>query len=185
MHHIYSNLLERKLDTKLHHVWIDEENNLAIFPLFNLNGQLVGYQQYNPNADKLAKNNPKEGRYFTLLKDKKVGVWGLESWKLSNTLFITEGIFDACRITNLGYSAIALCSNDPSLQLKNWLYIIKQSRPVISICDNDIAGNKMKKLGHEFHQITEYKDLGEATDKYVTKIINKFTYGGNEFKNTI
>jgi hypothetical protein len=120
---VIDHLHSRYLDTKLHRVWIDENSKVATFPLWNLSGQLVGYQQYRPGASKERKNDPRDGRYFTRLKDSKIGVWGLESYHLSNTLFITEGIFDAARISYFGYAAVATLSNDLATPTARWLQI--------------------------------------------------------------
>ena len=100
MTHIHN----RHVDTDLHRVWVDDESRVAVFPLWNLSGEMTGYQAYRPDADKVKKND-KYGRYYTYrgLKlvrnhNKTVAVWGLESWNLSNTLFVTEGIFDAAAL---------------------------------------------------------------------------------------
>ena len=90
-------LHSRYFSMNLHRAWLDE--GVATFPLWNLSGQLVGYQQYRPFADKKAKNDPREGRYFTRLSRDRVGVWGLESWQFSDVLFLCEGVFDACKVT--------------------------------------------------------------------------------------
>jgi hypothetical protein len=75
LEHVYS----RYMNTDLHKVWVDENEGVATFPLWNLTGQLIGYQRYKSNADKAKKNNPREGRYFTRVREGKVGIWGLES----------------------------------------------------------------------------------------------------------
>lgn len=168
---VFKNLKSRHLDMNLHTVWIDEDSGVAVFPLWNLSGQLVGYQNYRPNATKEKKNHPREGRYFTFLKDGKLGVWGLESWNLTDTLFVTEGIFDAARLTERGYSAIATLSNDP-VKLKEWFWIIRQLRTVIVICDPDTAGRKLGKYGHESFLMDSEFDLGAAPEKYVDDLIN-------------
>lgn len=62
---LLTHLKARHLDMYTHRVWLDEENGLATFPLYTLNGKIVGYQQYNPAVDKKQKNHPKECRYFT------------------------------------------------------------------------------------------------------------------------
>lgn len=163
------------MDLSVHKAWIDEENVSAVFPLYNLNKQFLGYQRYRPNKTKEYDNDPREGRYFTRLKDGKFGVWGLESWHFSNTLFVTEGIFDACRVTKLGASAIAMLSNDPK-HLTDWFFILRQLRPVVMVCDAGTPGKKLAKYGT--HSITvpeEYGDLGDAPEKYVKELINGHT----------
>ena len=170
---VVQHLQSRYLDTHLHSAWVDEDEGVATFPLWNLSGQMVGYQQYRPAASKKKDNHPKMSRYFTYRKNKVIGVWGIESWKLSNTLFVTEGTFDACRITSLGYSAVATLSNDVDDSLKRWLWTVRKYRRVITVCDNDDAGRRLAKYGHLSH-VVESGDLGDATDEYVTKLVKEY-----------
>jgi hypothetical protein len=166
-------LKSRHLDYNLHTVWLSEQELIATFPLWNLSGQMVGYQQYRPDKDKRPNNNPKHGRYFTKLKDGKVGLWGMESWNLSNTLFLTEGVFDAARLTEYKVSALAVLSSDVSESTKRWLWCVRQTRKVVCVCDNDSAGYKLQKLGHTF-VIAEGKDIAESSDTFVQAILHKY-----------
>lgn len=170
---VLQHLHSRYFDTRLHTHWVDEEEGVATFPLWNLSGQLVGYQQYRPSATKKKDNHPKMSRYFTWRKNKVVGVWGLESWNLSNTLFVTEGTFDACRLTSLGYSAIATLSNDVDDSLKRWLWTVRKYRRVVTVCDNDAAGRRLTKYGHVSH-VVESGDLGDASDEYVANLVKEY-----------
>lgn len=170
---IKEHLQSRYLDMNLHSVWIDETEGVATFPLWNLSGKIIGYQQYRPNADKQKKNHPKMGRYFTYLKDKVVGVWGLESWNFSKTLYVTEGVFDACRLTRYGYSAIATLSNDISPSLEAWMWIVRQNRFVVAVCDNDVAGQRLAKFGHSAYFV-QNGDLGDASEAEVKKLLKKY-----------
>jgi hypothetical protein len=172
---VIQHLRDRRLDIHLHRVWIDEANSLATFPIWNLSGQLVGYQQYRPHANKEAKNDPREGRYFTRLKENKVGVWGLESFNLSPTLFICEGIFDAARISVLGHAALALLSYNISKPTASWLKIVRSNRRVIAICDADDSGRLFSKYGTTSHIVSGYKDLGEASESYVQNIVKEYS----------
>lgn len=173
MQTIIEHLHSRYLNTDLHRVWVAEDEGVAAFPLWNLSGQLVGYQQYRPYASKEAKNDPRMGRYFTRVKDSRVGVWGLESWNLSNTLFITEGIFDACRITARGYSAIALLSYTTSSTTRAWLSTVRCSRQVVAVCDGDTSGHKLARYAHRYH-VVESGDLGDASDSYVSNLLKNY-----------
>jgi hypothetical protein len=172
--YVATNLKDRHFNSSLHTAWVDEQEGVATFPLWNLSGQMVGFQQYRPTADKRKSNHPRDSRYFTWRKEKIVGVWGLESWNLSSILFVTEGIFDACRLTAIGYSAIATLSNDVDDSLKRWLFVVRQTRSVIAICDNDAAGRKLAKCGHVAHVMEEGKDLGEATNAYVQNLVKRY-----------
>lgn len=170
---VLQNLRSRYFDMNLHTVWVDEDEGVATFPLWNLSGQLVGYQQYRPSATKKKDNHPKMSRYFTYRKNKVVGVWGLESWNLSNTLFVTEGTFDACRLTSLGYSAVASLSNDVAPNVAQWLWAVGKSRSVVAVCDNDVAGRRLAKHASVFH-VVDQGDLGDATEDYVKKLIEEY-----------
>lgn len=172
---VLEHLHSRHFDTNVHTVWIDEAEGVATYPLWNLSGQMVGFQQYRPSATKKKDNHPRESRYFSWRKAKVVGVWGLESWKFSNVLFVTEGVFDAARLTSRGVSAIATLSNDVDDSLKRWLWTVRRFRTVVAVCDNDAAGRKLAKCGTLSHVMEEGKDLGEASESYVTELIKKYT----------
>lgn len=168
---VTQHLLERHVDLDLHRPVVDELDGVATFFLWNLSGQLVGYQQYRPGATKERHNHPKEGRYFTYRKQPTVCVFGVESLHLSpEVLFVTEGVFDATRLTEKGYSAVATLSNDPSPDLKNWLRCL--NRRVVAVCDNDKAGRKLAKFGTESVTM-ESHDLGDSTDEEVEMFLNK------------
>jgi hypothetical protein len=172
---VLENLKSRHVDLNVHTAWVDEEEGVATFPLWNLSGQMVGYQQYRPAGDKKSFNHPKDGRYFTWRKDKVVGVWGLESWSFSNVLFVTEGVFDAARLTAHGVSAIATLSNDVDPSLKRWLWTIRKSRLVVAVCDNDAAGRKLASCGNRYHVMDEGKDMGDASDEYVRNFLKSYS----------
>ncbi len=146
---LLKHLHSRNLNTELHPTWLDNEEYCATFPLWNLSGQLVGYQNYRPNASKVKKNDLK-GKYYTFRNKNEVGVWGLESWYMSRTLFLTESVFNAARLTSLGYSATGLLSNNPNEPTKSWLWTVKQSRHVVSVCDPGKGGELMMHLGNEY-----------------------------------
>lgn len=169
---LLEHLKERHLDVDLHHPVLDEAERVVTFFLWNLSGQVVGYQQYRPEATKEKKNNPKEGRYFTYNPKATIAVWGLESLHFTpRVVFVTEGIFDAARLTEKGYSAVAVLSNDPKKDVRNWLASL--GRTVVAVCDDDAAGKKLAKLG-DASFVLEGHDLGDATDDEVNEILSKF-----------
>lgn len=173
MYTILEHLKERHVDLNLHRPWIDEDERVAVFYLYNLSGSIIGYQQYRPDADKMKDNHPKEGRYFTYRKQPTLAVWGVESLHLTpHVVFLTEGVFDAARLTERGYSALAVLTDNPTKDLRNWLSML--NRKVVAVCDNDKAGRRLAKFG-DVAVFTEDKDLGEADDEYVTRLLE--TYG--------
>jgi DNA primase len=165
-------LQSRHLDLDLHRPMLDDAEGVATFYLYNLSGQLVGYQQYRPLGDKKPNNNPKLGKYFTYRKQPTLAVWGVESLHLTpHVVFLCEGVFDAARLTKRGYSALAVLSNNPSPDLRNWLACL--NRKVVAVCDNDDAGRKLAKFG-DLVLFTENKDLGDSSEEFVTKVLENF-----------
>ena len=172
MNTVLEHLKSRHLDVNLHRPMVDEVERVATFYLYNLSGQLVGYQQYRPEGDKKPNNNPKLGKYFTYRKTPTLAVWGVESLDLSpHVVFVCEGLFDAARLTQRGFSALAVLSNNPSPDLRNWLTCL--NRKVVAVCDNDAAGRKLAKFG-DVVLFTDEKDLGDSSDEYVTNLLKEF-----------
>lgn len=172
MKSITQHLLDRHVDLDLHKPVIDSDTYSATFYLYNLSGQLVGFQRYNPLFNKTRRNDEEYGKYFTHRDKTTHAVWGLESLHLSpNVLFVTEGIFDACRLTELGYSAVATLTNNPPWDLWNWFSFL--NRKIVVVCDDDAAGRKLAKFGH-YHTSLNGHDLGDASHEEVLDIIEKF-----------
>ncbi|PHS22244.1 MAG: hypothetical protein COA84_13890 [Robiginitomaculum sp.] len=167
-------LKDRHFDTDLHTAWFDHDAEVVTFPIWNLSGQLIGYQTCRPNGEKKQFNNPRLGKYYTYFTKPHRGVWGLESWYSSNVLFITEGVFDAARLTDKGFSAICVMSNDPGKVIRNWLWTVGKTRPIVAVCDGDKAGIKLAKYGTLSHIMSEGKDLGDVSDEYVTQILKRY-----------
>ena len=173
METLLQHLKNRHLNVELHRPMVDEVERVATFFLYNLSGQLVGYQQYRPEGEKKPQNNPKEGKYFTYRKQPTLSVWGVESLDLSpSVVFVCEGVFDAARLTERGFSALAVLSNNPNPDLRNWLTCL--NRKVVAVCDNDDAGRKLAKFG-DCCVFTTDKDLGDSSEEYVTNLLE--TYG--------
>lgn len=175
MENLRNYLKRRHLDIELHRPVIDEESRTITFFLYNLSGCLVGFQQHRPDAPKTPqKRGPREARYFTYRKQPTHGVWGLESLYLSRgPVFLTEGVFDAARLTEKGQSALAVCCNDPQRDLWNWLQML--ARSVVVVADNDKAGRELAKFGHYAEYCPEDgQDLGECSEDFVEYLIWKF-----------
>lgn len=169
-------LVTRNYDVEVFPVLgMSEEERTVTFPLWNLSGKLVGYQVYRPDSDKKKKNDPREGRYFTRVKEQKVGVWGLESWTASNTLYVTEGVFDACKLNwATGVSVVAVAGATPSKQLKNWFWTVMQFRPVVVVCDGDATGLKLRNLGQRHFVMPEGLDLGDVSCDYARELVKEY-----------
>lgn len=137
--HLIKHLLTRHYDPSRYknHI-VDTENNILSVYLTNLSGQFVGFQQYNPLADKKV-NNGKEGRYWTYLPRKCIGVWGLETLdRNKKDLYIVEGVFKCSALHSIGLNALAVLSCHPK-HMKSWLHSLPFN--LIGIGDNDEAGS--------------------------------------------
>jgi len=168
-------LLRRHVNLDLHRPVVNEAERTATFLLYNLSGQLVGFQQHRPDAEKTPqKLGPREARYFTYRKQPTHGVWGLESFYLSKgPVFVTEGVFDAARLTAVGQTALATCCNDPQRDLGNWLQSL--ARPVVVVADNDKAGKKLAKFGNYVECCPEEgQDLGDCSQEFVDFLVEKY-----------
>jgi phage/plasmid primase-like uncharacterized protein len=168
---IESHLRSRDIDFEKTRVILDKESNVAVFLLFNLSGQLVGYQQYNPKGTKTGndsrdRDKAKYWTYITKHPEKTIGVWGLETvLDTHDFVFVTEGIFDAVKLHNIGMPAIAVLANHPKM-LKPWFAAM--NKKVIVVADNDEAGNKLKSVASTSISAPKpYKDLGEMPQKEV------------------
>jgi hypothetical protein len=169
-------LKQRHLDLELHRPILDEELNIVSFYCWNLSGQLVGYQQYNPLGNKKIFNSKLEGKYYTYRNKNQptVVVWGIESlYQSDGVVYLTEGIFDAARMTNLGQSALASLANNPPKDYIN--FFLSLNRPIVAVCDNDVAGRKLAKFGDYVEVVPEGKDLGDAPDEYIQYLIKKYS----------
>lgn len=172
---IESHLKERGLDPAKTQVIMDMETNIATFLLYNLSGQIVGYQRYNPNGDKKDHTNSLSAKYFSWVtkesdKTAKLAVWGVENIdKNDPNLFVTEGIFDAIKLKNAGHPVIAVLGNNPKI-LKSWLPLL--NKRTIAVVDNDDAGKALANLTDE-HLTTPdpFKDLGEMSQTQVNKFL--------------
>lgn len=156
---------------------LSEEEGVAYFLLWNLSGQMVGFQQYRPYAPKTG-NHPKDCRYYTYTT--KIGnhsvpaVWGLHTFGLNTKrLFIVEGIFDAVKIHNAGECCIALLGNAGSKSVAQWLSMLNMEK--IAILDSDGKSDGLKKLCNKWIVTPlPYKDLGEMTDSEVSTLIKSY-----------
>lgn len=170
---LLQHLKDRHLDVQLHRPVLDYENDLATFYLWNLSGALVGYQMYRRFGSKKPQNNLKEGKYYTYRKQPTLALFGVESLHLTpHVVFLTEGLFDAARVTEKGFSALAVLSNDAGTDLKNFLTCL--NRKVVAVCDADTAGKKLAKFGN-CSVFTPEKDLGDSSDDFVENLLA--TYG--------
>lgn len=164
-------LLSRGLDSTKYRVFLNEEEGVATLLLWNLSGQLVGYQVYRPSADKTKKNNPHDGRYFTYVSSGQDAIFGLEYLTEEGPIFVVEGTFKAIKLLNLGFNAIAILGSTPK-RMKPFFSILSETRKLVAIGDNDKAGYSLVVTVGQGTQST--RDLDEMSDQEVLDLVKSF-----------
>lgn len=120
--------------------------NKVTFFLYNLSGQIVGYQHYRPDKDKARSNHPQYARYYTLVRKGVIGVFGLELLKRDDkTIYIVEGIFKAAVLHRLGFNAVAVLTANPK-PLVSWFKALRGRYRLLAIGDGDKAGAELVKI---------------------------------------
>jgi hypothetical protein len=191
MQTIREHLIGRHFNPDEHRCYISEEERTVTFPLWNLSGVFVGYQQYRPDKDKNRDNDPRQSRYFCYLSDersvedgeskagrKRIGFWGVHTLRRPGPVIMCEGVFDAVRAYNIGLPCLAvLTSNNPSIS--SFLSIL--GRDVIAICDGDDAGRLLAKYGSCATFLPQGMDLGSLSSSEAREVIEssiRKLYGG-------
>lgn len=181
MNYLEKHLRKRGMKPELYNLHYDLDEGVVTFLLFNFGGQLVGYQQYRPSADKTKKNHPKEGRYFTYVKEGQDGFFGTEfepkKLALTKNLYIVEGSFKAAKLHALNCRAIGVLGNNPK-RLRPLFKILSQKYHLIALADNDEAGLKLLNLVGRGVQtpvdVDEMENL-DLTHLLREEVINNYT----------
>lgn len=157
-------------------VFVDEVECKATFLLYGLKSQrLLGYQTYNPKSLEKKVNDPLGGRYFTYQPRTKssgdYAVFGSEYTKGSEVVFITEGVFEAVRLIEMGYDSIAvLCSSPPEGMVRE---LHRRWKRVVWCGDNDKAGNNSSLVDNS-ERMCFNEDLDEVDEQTLVREISKF-----------
>lgn len=165
-------LQERGMNPDLYKVSYSYSASKITFYLYNLTGQIVGYQIYRPLAkQKKIRNDPRYGKYYTYCPKQTIAVFGLECLDNSKRdLYIVEGIFKAAVLHRLGYNAIAVLTSTPK-PMKPWFRILRKTYNLIAIGDNDDAGRKLVNLvGNGFQSPV---DLDEMAEEDILKLLER------------
>lgn len=151
------------------------------FYLYNLSGQLVGYQRYYKDGIKEFRNSDRDdAKYYTRVthgaKGSVLGVYGLHRYHPQKDLYVVEGVFDAIVLHRFGYSAIATLTNDPA-HLASWLFAIPNK--VIAIPDGDKAGSKLSKYADSTVLLPNGMDINQMyTEGRISELLKRIR---NEF----
>jgi DNA primase len=107
-------------------------------------------------------------------------LFNLHRVKTSTTVYVVESSFDAIRLDQVGFPAVATLGANVSVsQIK---LLEKYFNNVVLVADNDEAGSIMKdklveKLGHLVTVIQlnkKYKDIGDMSDEEIKKLEFQF-----------
>lgn len=143
-------------------------DEIVTLPLWNLSGQMVGYQCYHPSQPKKEVGDPRLQKYFSWVtkpcasKNAELAVWGLETVKWTDkVLFLTEGVFDCARLHWHGLPAVAVLSNNP-VHLSGWLMALTSRK--VACVQGDKAGRALAKYGDEAVYLPECEDVSSLTE---------------------
>jgi DNA primase len=148
-----------------------EKQDMVTVPVHSPDGLAIGFVGRSIEGKEF-KNTPGLPKSKTL--------FNLHRVKSSGKVYIVESSFDAIRLDQCGFPAVAtLGSNVSNIQIE---LLQKYFNDIIVIADNDEAGGNMKtkiveKLGSRVSVIQlnkEYKDIGDMDDKSIKELDFQF-----------
>lgn len=148
-----------------------DKQDMTTIPVHSPDGMLVGFVGRSVEG-KTFKNTPGLPKGKTLFNLNRV--------KNSRTVYVVESSFDAIRLDQCGFAAVAtLGSNVSNFQVD---LLKKYFNDIIVIADNDEAGGNMKtrlteKLGSRVSVLlleTKYKDIGDMNDEDIKALSFSF-----------
>lgn len=144
---------------------------MVTIPVHAPDGTLVGFVARSIEG-KVFKNTPG-------LPKSKV-LFNLHRIKNENKVYVVESSFDAIRLDQCGFAAVAtLGANVSKKQIE---LLQKYFNSIVIIADNDDAGGNMKKrlldsLGSRISVVQldkQYKDIGDMSDEEIKKLEDSF-----------
>jgi len=146
---------------------VDAEGETITFPLLTIDrAKLIGYQRYQWDAEKIRGNVPgRKQRYYTWMPDayKGMAIYGWDNCFGHGPLFVTEGIFDALKVTNCWHDCVALLTNSPSKQFKQWFRDVTRYRRVIALMDSGESHDRWQQIANKtFYPPNNYDDIGDV-----------------------
>jgi DNA primase len=148
-----------------------EKQDMVTIPVHSPDGMAVGFVGRSIEG-KDFKNTPGLPKAKTL--------FNLHRVKTADKIYVVESSFDAIRLDQVGFPAVAtLGANVSNMQVE---LLQKYFNNIIVIADNDEAGGNMKtkiieKLGSRVSVIQlekQYKDIGDMTDEDIKKLEYQF-----------
>jgi DNA primase len=147
-----------------------EKQDMVTIPVQSPDGMTIGFVARTVEGKEF-KNTPG-------LPKSKI-LFNLHRVKQSNKVYVVESSFDAIRIDQVGFPAVAtLGANVSSSQIE---LIKKYFNDVYIVSDNDNAGNTMAnklidKIGSKAYIIklnSKYKDIGDMLDSDIIELLQK------------
>jgi len=148
-----------------------DKQDMVTVPVHSPDGMPVGFVGRSVEGKEF-KNTPGLPKSKTLFNLNRV--------KTADRVYVVESSFDAIRLDQIGFPAVAtLGSNVSNIQIE---LLQKYFNNIIVIADNDEAGGNMKskileKLGSRVSVIKldkQYKDIGDMTDEEIKKLDFQF-----------
>ncbi len=148
-----------------------EKQDMVTVPVHSPDGIPVGFVGRSIEGKEF-KNTPGLPKSKTLFNLNRV--------KTADRVYVVESSFDAIRLDQIGFPAVAtLGANVSNIQIE---LLQKYFNNIIVIADNDEAGGNMKskileKLGSRVSVIKldkQYKDIGDMTDEEIKKLDFQF-----------
>jgi len=148
-----------------------EKQDMVTVPVHSPDGMPIGFVARSVEGKEF-KNTPGLPKSKTL--------FNLHRVKTSSKVYVVESSFDAIRLDQIGFPAVAtLGSNVSNIQIE---LLQKCFNDIIVIADNDEAGGNMKtkiieKLGSRVSVIqldSKYKDIGDMEDSAIIKLESNF-----------
>ena len=148
-----------------------EKQDSVTVPMHSPDGMCIGFVARTIEGKEF-KNTPG-------LPKSKI-LFNLHRVKTSNTVYIVESSFDAIRLDQIGFPAVATLGANVSVSQIRLLE--KYFNNVVLVADNDEAGTIMtekliEKLGHIVTVINldkKYKDIGDMDDDAIRKLEYQF-----------
>lgn len=169
--HYYNGRLITEDSVKRFSLGFSEKQDMVTIPVHSPDGMEIGFVGRSVEG-KDFKNTPG-------LPKSKV-LFNLHRVKTSDKVYVVESSFDAIRLDQVGFPAVAtLGSMVSNIQID---LLKKYFNNVILIADNDEAGNAMRqklieKLGSRISVIkldSKYKDIGDMDDETIKKLEYRF-----------
>ena len=156
---------------KKFHLGYSEKQDMVTVPVHSPDGMPIGFVGRSVEGKEF-KNTPGLPKSKTLFNLNRV--------KTADRVYVVESSFDAIRLDQVGFPAVAtLGANVSNTQIE---LLQKYFNNIIVIADNDEAGGNMKerileRLGSRVSVIQlnkQYKDIGDMTDDAITELEYQF-----------